>query len=333
MRGLEIVRLRADDLEDAAALVTSQYRKELEGVPILPKKNFESAVILPKLETLSDMAPGIAARKNGELAGFIIGIRISAFKGYHDGVYCPEWANAAIGSDRFEVYRRMYEGISPIWAKNGCFTHAVTVFAHDRDAVNAWFWNGFGLGPVDAVRTLDRIPSGLPEGLTARRLDIDDADDLRRISLELSKYMASEPLFHPLLDTETKEYFEKWLYNRDNCVWAAFDGKEIVSYIKCVPSYDGASYTIRDPGTFSVNGAYTLSRYRGKGIQTTLLDLAVGYAGKEGFERCSVDFESYNINGSNFWTGHFTPCCYSLVRKIDERSAWAGSSRDIDNIW
>lgn len=333
MKGPEIVRLEEKDLEDAVGLVLLQYRRELEKVPILPRRHLEGGEILAKLKRLFERAPGIAAKAGGELLGFVIGVRISAFKGYHDGVYCPEWANAAAGPDRFGTYRKMYEKISEIWADNGCFTHAVTVFSHDREAVDAWFQSGFGLGPMDAVRPLEPVSANPSEGLILRRLDVEDIDALLPLAMGLSRYMASAPNFHPLLDTETREYYEKWLYNRDNCVWAAFDGEKAVSYMKCEPSYEGASYIIRDPGTFSINGAYTLPSYREEGVMASLLNLAIAHAEEEEFERIAVDFESYNVKGCGFWTKHFTPFCSSVIRKIDERSAWAGASRDVGNIW
>lgn len=43
---------------------------------------------------------------------------------------------------------------------------------------------------------------------------------------------------------------------------------------------------------------------------------------------CSVNFESYNVSGSNFWMRYFTPVCFSLIRRIDERIGWANKYRN-----
>lgn len=37
------------------------------------------------------------------------------------------------------------------------------------------------------------------------------------------------------------------------------------------------------------------------------------------YTHCGVDYESFNISGSNFWNKYFTPYTDSFVRRIDER--------------
>ena len=75
------------------------------------------------------------------------------------------------------------------------------------------------------------------------------------------------------------------------------------------------------PTTASILGAFTEPRVRGTGIGTALLDRALAWARASGHKRCAVDFEPQNISGTRFLLSHFQPVCYSLVRRVDERTA------------
>jgi len=126
-------------LNDAAELVASTYRGEREHVPSQPARYEDAAEFLPLLGDLSGKAPGVAALDGGKLAGFLLGMVIPSFKGTERGTYCPEWAHAAGGGGRAGTYRLMYRHLATRWVGSGCFTHALTLFGHDQEAVGAWF--------------------------------------------------------------------------------------------------------------------------------------------------------------------------------------------------
>jgi len=54
--------------------------------------------------------------------------------------------------------------------------------------------------------------------------------------------------------------------------------------------------------------------YRGRGAAPALLDAALRDYAARGFERCAVDFESFNPEAASFWVNYFKPVCYSLMR-------------------
>jgi GNAT superfamily N-acetyltransferase len=72
---------------------------------------------------------------------------------------------------------------------------------------------------------------------------------------------------------------------------------------------------------------------RNSGIGTALLKHSLDWARSAGYERCAVDFEPENISGARFWLRHFRPVCYSLVRHVDERVAWAHEKREDKDLW
>ena len=78
---------------------------------------------------------------------------------------------------------------------------------------------------------------------------------------------------------------------------------------------------VRDAGTASITGAFTVADRRAEGIAGALLDAAVGWARSEGYARCAVDHDSANVEAARFWRRHFTPVAYSLTRRLAPRLA------------
>lgn len=55
--------------------------------------------------------------------------------------------------------------------------------------------------------------------------------------------------------------------------------------------------------------------------------------GEAGYERLEVDFASANILAGRSWLRYFAPVCYSLVRPVDDRMAWAHEHRSGQSSW
>ena len=67
-----VVPLRQEHLEQAAALFTANYRAAREHEPSLPSCHQDVGSILPKLSDLAAQAPGVAAIRDGRIAGFLL---------------------------------------------------------------------------------------------------------------------------------------------------------------------------------------------------------------------------------------------------------------------
>ena len=93
---------------------------------------------------------------------------------------------------------------------------------------------------------------------------------------------------------------------------------KIVSCIRGKKNHGNISI-IDEKGTLGINFGYTKREYRRTGIATLLLNEILKKAKRENMTICSVDFESQNIEGRKFWLKHFTPICYSMMRKVDDR--------------
>jgi len=72
-------------------------------------------------------------------------MHIQEFKGPHPGVYCPEWASAVAVGNEDAAYTALFRYLSPQWVSEGAVAFAVSILAGSQSALDAWFWNGFGL--------------------------------------------------------------------------------------------------------------------------------------------------------------------------------------------
>ena len=316
---LEIVPLRAEHLEDAAALVTARYRVLRECAPSLPPRYEDAGSLLPPLRDLAGQAPGVVAMRDGRLVGFILGMVLSEFRGKR-GAYSPEWANAAQAEDSRETYREMYARLSARWVANGCFVHLATLLTHDRQAIDAWHWLGFGLAAVDAIRDLTPVQGTIAD-VEIRRAGLEDIEQAMTLSHALWQHLAAAPIFLRSIEKQGRAFHEQWLANSDNALWLAYHRGEAVACMGLEPSSPDACYVIRDEKTISITSAFTTESERNKGMGTALLNHSLAWARSVGYQRCAVDFEPQNIPAVRFWLRHFQPVCYSQIRHVDERVA------------
>lgn len=86
----EIVSLCREHLTEAAALFVAGYREARERQPSLPAAHENARAILPRLRDLAAKEPGVAALRDGRIAGFLLGQVLPTFRG-NRSVYVPEW--------------------------------------------------------------------------------------------------------------------------------------------------------------------------------------------------------------------------------------------------
>lgn len=340
MSPLRIVPLTEELLGEAALLAAGRFRAERMHVPHLVAKYEDFGQLLPRIHRAHNRAPSAAALDGDRLVGFMTTVLVEELRGPYRGAYVGEWGHAVAGDmpgeRRQYIYRRMYELLGEKWVKNGCFAHAVTLYAHDQDAINAWFWSHFGMCCVDAMRGLDPVRASVhdDDDFYIHQATADDMDAIVYLKELHARYMAESPLFMPVVELKgLRKRYEEWLSEESHIMYLAFRGDKPIAYMQWEPSYDGASYIITDPKTASITGAFTLEEHRGGGVGSALLDEVLRAARAGGFERCSVDFESHNIYGSRFWLRYFQPICYSVFRQVDERIAWAPHDRRPDTVW
>jgi len=318
---LKVISLQEEHLEDAALLVSNRYRRLCEQEPHLPRCYTETASFMPLLhEILNASGTGVAAMRGDRLVGFLTGWQKSSFRGKRS-IYSPEWANAAELDDSPRIYEELYSHLAAAWVADKVVAHYISLFPNDVGALRAWHWMGFGMLSVDAIRGLDPIP-GADANVNIRRAGLQDLEQVLELHAGLWQHMKGSPAFL-LAEKSERSYFEEWLQNPDKVVWLACLKEEPVAFMRLGPANDDVCKIINDEKTTSIYSAFTSEKIRRAGIATALLDHALKSARASGYQRCAVDFESMNLLGTRFWLKYFKPVCYSFVRYIDERVAWA----------
>jgi GNAT superfamily N-acetyltransferase len=327
-RTLDIEPLGGSQLGAMAALVEHEYARLREEVPALPADALSPTRVVPLLEYAVGRAPGVAATRDGELAGGIVGLEIPGLLGPGTAALVPDWACALAGSDRVRTLDRLYGSIAAEWVGRGLGVHCFKVSASDTELIDALTWLGFGRHLVDAVRDLEPRPAAMPPGVTIGPATAADLDALTPLALAYYAYYAKSPTFLVFGDDEAPEAeMSRWLTTPGEFVWTARTTDRVLSFLYLHRPGPDICLPLQDEGTISIGGAFTVPEARGSGVGAAVLEAAVEWARTAGYKRMSVDFETANAGARRFWLRTFLPVCVSLVRRIDGRLVPAEATR------
>ena len=312
---IKIFDFTSKHIKQASQIAAHNYARECEFVPTLP-----SADSIPDLTSYAENQLGVAALDGDEMVGFLC--CVSPFKNAFrstdaTGVFSPMGANGAVGKHRSEIYARMYESAGAKWAGAGASSHAVCLYAHDREAQEQFFQYGFGMRCVDAIRGMDEIDAPPCEGYDFAELTAGEYPQLLPLCHMLDAHMASSPTFI-LRPSDTEESLAKKADQDHAIYFAASENGRMIAFIRA--GFDGETFVCGTPGYMHVNGAFCMPDHRGKGIHRKLLSLLIQKLRAQGYERLGVDFESINPAAHRFWPKHFDAYTASVVRRIDEHA-------------
>lgn len=314
-------RLNRSHLDNIVELAVENYKEESK-VMAFPEIDNVDEVIYNKLLKLIDNELGVAFIDNGKVTGYITGIPINNMFGKVKGIFSPIHAHGAAKENRRYIYKRLYQKAAELWVSKGIFNHGIALYAQDEESINTFFWNGFGLRCVDAIRkvgeknNIGTLESEFSE-FKIRRIKKGEAEKIYELDNGLIKHMGSSPIFMPHNKKTTIEELNKWLEEEDNYAWATFDKEEAVAYIKL--TRDGENFITESKAMMNICGAYALEKVRGSGVYQQLITHVLDFLKENGISYCGVDFESLNLAGSSFWLKYFEAYTFSVVRRIDER--------------
>ncbi len=313
---IDIKKLKNCHLEDVVEMVLKNYQVERNSVPFLPFENNFKNLIRSRLKKLISEDTGVVALVNGKIIGFIAGYKINEFWGDCRGIYCPDYGHGAMGDDRKKIYQRLYRYSAGKWVEDGFTHHALTIYAHDRETIDTFFWLGFGLRCVDAMREAAAIEKNNTE-LSINKVGKEGVAKIADLQEKFHNYLTESPVFIPGEKEDLEKYLEGWLDNNNRHLWVADKDEEAVGFMKMEP--EGERFITESEAVMNITGAYVKEGHRQSRIAASLLgDIQKWLLGND-YKLCGVDYESFNPAGSNFWNQFFTPYAYSLARRIDER--------------
>ncbi|MBP7175548.1 MAG: GNAT family N-acetyltransferase [Thermoclostridium sp.] len=312
---MQIIDFTAEHIETAAHLARFNYEEERGFVPILPPIDR-----VPDLKPYAQNGFGVAAFEGNTMVGFLCSVPPfqNAFGSTcATGVYSPMGANGAIGDNRARIYARLYQAAAKKWVRAGASSHAICLYAHDRESQDQFFRYGFGLRCADAIRGVDEIVAPPCEGYSFSELTSDNVLEVLPLENMLDHgYMDSPFFMHRTLNNE--EEFLKNVECFQPVYFVARHEGRIVAFIRA--EVDGETFIQETPGYLHVKGAYCMPEYRGKGLNQTLLNMLIQKMKKNRYTLLGVDFESINPSAWGFWLKYFDAYTHSVVRRVDEKA-------------
>ncbi len=329
MPDVEVVAFGRSHVAQAAKLVRGEIERLRATVPALPDAMTRMENVAERLDRLVVDPTGLAAVRDGRLVGFLGWATIDDFRGTgRRAAHCPEWAHATTTRDRERIYHVLYRAASRQWTVAGCRAHAISLLAHQADAVRAWCWNGFGVAVIDAIRSTGDPDRATVTGAIIRRAEPADLDVLVALESEHWRHYALPPMLMAAQGPSQDEIRDV-LEHPKASYWLAIDANQPIGFLRFEPTTEGASGLVRSTGTIAISGAFVRPDRRGRGVATALLNAALRAYSDQGYDRCSVDFESFNPEAAGFWLRFFTPACISMVRypELDRAPASLSTGR------
>jgi hypothetical protein len=314
---IEIVELQKAHFEQAAILFVTKFKQLRQTIPLLPETMEDTRRVVERLDALSKISPGLAAVENGRLAGYMAWYIVDHFRESEEtGAYIPVWAHGAVENNAANIYNALYRAASTQWTTSRCAVHCISLLANDQTAEKIWFWSGFGMVVVDAVRPMSSLQVPGSGELTIHKAHMDDAETLAVLEDEHLRHYTLPPVFMARpRPPENASAFREFLQNPINSIWLAEFHGVPAGFIRFEGRSFGASEIVQSPATIAITGAFTRPEYRGHRAAVLIVDAALKDYASQGFERCSVDFESFNPEAAHFWMKYFQPVSIALMRR------------------
>lgn len=299
-------------IKEAIAIAHANYMEERCIVPILPPVD-----TLPDMSNFAENGLGVAMLENGHMTGFLCCYKPwEAVTANARGTFSPIHAHGAISKNREMIYRRIYQAAAGKWVKQGVSWHAIGLYAHDIQAIKAFYTYGFGLRCMDAIRPMKVIECTPCAGYTFRELALPETTRLLPLKNMLIEHLGRSPsfmYFRPITETVLEAEHNA----RRSRYFGALKEDLLVAFIEVMDR--GENFACDDVHMKNICGAFCLPEHRGSGLYRDLLNFTISVLKTEGYARLGVDFESFNPTACGFWLKYFTAYTNSVVRRIDER--------------
>lgn len=264
-----------------------------------------------------DNGLGFVAYLDNRMVGFLCCFKpFDNFFGTSRGTYVPVNAHGSVKKDRKKIYSLLYEAASDLWVRKGVLSHAIGIYAHDEDAIQSFFHNGFGMRTIDAIRTIEKIRVDQVEGIVYRELEEHEYYKINPLRNGIIRHLNSSPMFMPHRQ-DSEERFLELVSKSPRRYFIAEADSRAIAYMKITEK--GESFVGDHVGIANIQGAFMEEKYRGSGIYTNLLSFVIERLKEDGYECLGVDCESFNPTARGFWLKYFDPYIYGLTRRIDER--------------
>lgn len=311
---IELFDFSENHVEQAMRIAKANYEEERKLVPALPPVD-----MLPDLTCFAKFGFGSAAFEQGQMVGFLCFFPPidNAFGTTNvKGTFSPIHAHGTVKVNRGKIYSNLYQAAGEKLVKSGILSHSIALYAHDYEAKDSFFINGFGLRCADAIRPLSPLTPNKTAEFNFTEVPNENKGILTELYNLLIDHLGSSPCFMPFPQLSETEFAAEKDKADIRYFAALIDGKA-VAYIKV--GDEGENFVCDEPKMLNICGACCLPEYRGTGLVHNLLLCLVRRLSQEGCTRLGVDFETFNPTARGFWLKHFTAYTGGVVRRIDDK--------------
>lgn len=316
---IKVRKTKNSDVNKALKLIVDNYEGIIKEIGYLPPVESYLDNLKAKVKSLFKEGLGVSALYKGEYLGFLIGYKVKELFGSDKGIYIPLYGHGIVKNDKKRIYEKLYENAAEIWVKDNFFNHAITVPTFDKEVIQTFFWLGFGLRCIDAIKKIEMSDYNQEKSnISIKKASLQDLHLMSVLAKKDNLYYSRSPIFMPSDGINYLEDLKEWLKKEDHHLWIALSEDKAVGYIRIEP--EGETIISKHPQIMNITGAFVDENYRRKKIGLDLLNTVLNWLYRRDYKLCGVDFESINIIGRHFWIKHFTPYTYSLHRHIDDRA-------------
>lgn len=325
-------------LEGAAALLAARHARDRAREPALPATFQSPAAARPTLERLfrQQWAAGVVALRDGESVGFMLASAILPSPRHFlaqifppRSITVPYHGHALAPDEDASLYRELYAALAEDWVRRGFFDHFVHVPDRDLAAREAWDSLGFGRDSTCALREVNEpvVAADRSAAIEVHQAAPEDIEVIEALNEALWQHHVGSPIFTPhLRETEehAREQTLELLADPGNAHFVAYrDGQPLGMDTFMAPAFLSPLET-PEACVYLFQGIVYPQAQRG-GVGRALLEHAMAWAQEQGYRWCALHFATANVSGASFWLANgFRPLEHRLLRRIDERIAWAG---------
>ena len=337
MAKLVVRPLEQSDIPVCGALLAARHARDSQRLPAMAEtlRSPQVAAAAVQKEALGRRIDAVVAVNDGEVVGFLAGQRMLLPPDFYVSLYIEHHSvqignlghAVAAGIDTTDAYRRMYAALAGEWVRGGFFAHAINVPAGDAQVQEAWVSLGFGRKTTAAVRSTGPVETTSTRLLDVHRASAEDIDVVAALERTLARHHAGPPIFWPDLretDGSFRHHQLELIADPASAYFVAYEeGRAMGMQTFVKPGY--TPETVDPDSTVYLYEGVVEPDARGGGLGTGLLSHSMAWAREEGYANCCLHFASDNPSGAPYWLGQgFIPVEHTMVRRIDERIAWAG---------
>lgn len=177
------------------------------------------------------------------------------------------------------------------------------------------------------------ILASVPPSLEIRQAGSLDRHHLAAMSDVIWKTQVKAPVWAVMMPESQQEQAAGWadlVDEPDVTVWLALQDGVVVGCQGYWPAEQGLNHLFIPAACMHLSVAGTQEAARGQGIGTLLTRHGFAHARQAGYHFCEADWRSTNGLAARFWPRQgFQPVVYRLVRRLDQRIAWANGRMSI----